>query len=155
MSPKKARIYSILLDSVQLTPFLFEYQFRTFNCAGSSSISHHPNPIQLPRVIEWGVGVNNLSPPSPPPAQYYLPAMVLGGTSGKLQLSSIETLPVHQNFSCQKSQLERSKLDKNEQINQQIVKAEQGNSRKKLKPVKSKSVQITFSSGGQKCLCYK
>ena len=69
-----------------------------------------------------------------------------GGTSGKLQLSSIETLPVHQNFSCQKSQLERSKLDKNEQINQQIVKAEQGNSRKKLKPV-----QITFSSGGQKC----
>ena len=62
-----------------------------------------------------------------------------GGTSGKLQLSSIETLPVHQNFSCQKSQLERSKLDKNEQINQQIVKAEQGNSRKKLKPVKLKS----------------
>ena len=74
-----------------------------------------------------------------------------GGTSGKLQLSSIETLPVHQNFSCQKSQLERSKLDKNEQINQQIVKAEQGNRRKKLKSVKLKSLQITFSSGGQKC----
>ena len=35
------------------------------------------NPIQLPRVIERGVGVNNLSPPSPPLAQYYLPAMVL------------------------------------------------------------------------------
>ena len=33
--------------------------------------------IQLPRVIERGVGVNDLSPPSPPPAQYYLPAMVL------------------------------------------------------------------------------
>ena len=26
--------------------------------------------IQLPRVIERGVGVNNLSPPSPPPAQF-------------------------------------------------------------------------------------
>ena len=46
-------------------------------------------PIQLPRVIEWGVGVNNLSPPSPPQAHYYLPAMVLGGARNSFLFASL------------------------------------------------------------------
>ena len=64
------------LDLVNKKYFQYISEFHRNN------LKRLPPPIQLPRVIERGVGVNgnNLSPPSPPPAQYYLPAMVLTAT---------------------------------------------------------------------------
>ena len=47
--------------------------------------------IQLPRVIEGGVGINNLKPPGPLP-QYYLPTMVTGWGGSGISDVSMEQL---------------------------------------------------------------
>ena len=41
--------------------------------AGQMDGGHGAQTFQLPRVIEGGVGVNNLKPPQPPPTVLILP----------------------------------------------------------------------------------